>query len=75
MFINQFLRIMSNIQDKLLNRKEASKFLGIQENTLAVWATNKRYKLPFYKVGRLVKYKISDLEKFIQENQKGGCNE
>ena len=66
---------MSNIQDKLLNRKEASKFLGIQENTLAVWATNKRYKLPFYKVGRLVKYKISDLEKFIQENQKGGCNE
>jgi len=74
-FINQFLRIMSNIQDKLLNRKEASKFLGIQENTLAVWATNKRYKLPFYKVGRLVKYKISDLEKFIQENQKGGCNE
>lgn len=66
---------MSNIQDQLLNRKEASKFLGIQENTLAVWATNKRYKLPFYKVGRLVKYKISDLEKFIQENQKGGCNE
>lgn len=67
--------IKSNIEDKLINRKEASKFLGVQENTLAVWATNKRYKLPFYKVGRLVKYKISDLEKFIQENQKGGCDE
>ena len=66
---------MSNIQEKLLTRREASDFLGIQENTLAVWATNKRYKLPFYKVGRLVKYRISDLEKFIQENQKGGANE
>ena len=66
---------MSSIQEQLLTRREASDFLGIQENTLAVWATNKRYKLPFYKVGRLVKYRISDLEKFIQENQKGGCNE
>ena len=66
---------MVNVNEQLLSRKEASKFLGVQENTLAVWATNKRYKLPFYKVGRLVKYKISDLEKFIQENQKGGCDE
>ena len=57
---------------QLLSRKSAAEFLGVQENTLAVWATNKRYNLPFYKVGRLVKYKISDLENFIQENQKGG---
>lgn len=56
-------------EDQLLNRKEAAKFLGCKENTLAVWATNKRYKLPFYKVGRLVKYKISDLEKFINLNK------
>ncbi len=66
---------MGNLQEKLLTRKEASDFLGIQENTLAVWASNKRYNLPFYKVGRLVKYRISDLEKFIQNNQKGGDNE
>jgi len=63
------------ISEKLLSRKEASQFLGIQENTLAVWATNKRYNLPFYKVGRLVKYRLSDIEKFIQDNQKGGYNE
>jgi len=57
---------------QLLTRKAAAEFLGCKENTLAVWATNKRYSLPFYKVGRLVKYKISDLENFILENQKGG---
>jgi excisionase family DNA binding protein len=60
---------------QLLTRKLAAEFLGVQENTLAVWATNKRYDLPFYKIGRLVKYKVSDLEKFIQENQKGGRDE
>jgi excisionase family DNA binding protein len=60
---------MTDNKDKLLTRKEASKFLGVKENTLAVWATNKRYNLPFYKVGRLVKYKISDLEKFINFNK------
>jgi len=55
--------------NNLLTRKEAANFLGCKENTLAVWATNKRYNLPFYKVGRLVKYKISDLEKFINLNK------
>jgi len=57
---------------QLFNRKQAAQFLGVQENTLAVWATNKRYDLPFYKIGRLVKYKISDLEKFVSANQQGG---
>jgi excisionase family DNA binding protein len=60
---------MTDNKDQLLTRKEASKFLGVKENTLAVWATNKRYNLPFYKVGRLVKYKISDLEEFINFNK------
>lgn len=60
---------MIDNKNQLLTRKEASKFLGVKENTLAVWATNKRYNLPFYKVGRLVKYKISDLEKFINFNK------
>lgn len=56
---------------QLLTREEAAEVLGIQENTLAVWATNKRYNLPFYKIGRKVKYKLSDLEKFIDDNKKG----
>ena len=59
---------------QLLTRKQAAQFLGVRENTLAIWATNKRYDLPFYKVGRLTKYKALDLEKFIQSNQKGGAH-
>ena len=64
---------MTSIIEKLVSEREACEILGCRPNTLAVWRTNKRYSLPFYKIGRLVKYKVSDLEKFIQENQKGGA--
>jgi len=63
---------MTSIIQKLVSEKEACKILDCRPNTLAVWRTNKRYDLPFYKIGRLVKYKISDLEEFIQEGRKGG---
>lgn len=52
--------------DKLLTRPEAAKYLGIKPQTLSVWACTKRYPLPFVKVGRSVRYRVSDLEKFIQ---------
>lgn len=51
--------------DRLLNRKEAAELLGTTEGTLSVWTCNKRYHLPIVKVGRLVKYKLSDLMAFI----------
>lgn len=50
---------------ELLNRKEAASYLGITDGTLAVWACTGRYNLPFVKVGRLVKYRKSDLDAFI----------
>jgi hypothetical protein len=50
---------------ELLSRREAAAFLGILEQTLAVWACTKRYNLPVVKVGRLCKYRRSDLERFI----------
>ena len=53
--------------DPLFSRKEAADYLGINVRTLANWKCNKRYSLPTTKIGRLVKYKQSDLEAFIQE--------
>tara|TARA_Y100000389_G_C17400450_1_gene485025 strand:- start:417 stop:617 length:201 start_codon:yes stop_codon:yes gene_type:complete len=58
---------MQNLNDKLLTRKEAAEFLGIKENTLAIWHCSKRYKLPVIKVGRLCKYRSSDLLQFLEE--------
>ncbi len=53
-------------RSELLSRKEAALYLGVTEQTLAVWKCTKRYNLPVVKVGRLVKYKKSDLDQFIK---------
>lgn len=50
----------------LLTRKEAAEYLGVGETTLAVWACNKRYDLPYVKIGRLVKYRVEHLNAFIE---------
>lgn len=45
--------------------KQASEVLDVKETTLAVWRSTGRYNLPYLKVGRLVKYRISDLAEFL----------
>ncbi|MFQ2613048.1 hypothetical protein ACK3ZS_19930 [Aeromonas caviae] len=37
----------------------------MKATTLAVWRSTGRYNLPYLKVGRLVKYRISDLAEFL----------
>jgi excisionase family DNA binding protein len=54
--------------DRLLDGREAAAILGITYHTLAVWKCTKRQALPYVKIGRLVKYRRADLEKFISEN-------
>lgn len=52
--------------DPLLNPIAAAEFLGVSKDTLSVWRSVGRYSIPFIKVGRLVKYRQSDLEKWLE---------
>lgn len=52
----------------LLTRREAAAYLGIAEQTLAVWKCTGRRALPFVKIGRLVRYRKADLDAFIIEH-------
>lgn len=61
------LHIQKQTPNQLLTRKQAAEYLGVKENTLAIWACNKRYSLPVIKVGRLCKYRVSDLDNFLNE--------
>lgn len=45
--------------------KQAAEVLEVKPTTLAVWRSTGRYRLPYLKVGRLVKYRISDLAEFL----------
>lgn len=55
---------------ELLSRREAAAYLGVKEQTLAVWLCTKRYQIPIVKMGRLVKYKKADLDAFIQNQSR-----
>lgn len=57
-----------NVPKELLSRKEAAEYLGVSESTLAIWKCTGRYQLPCVKVGRLVKYRLADLDAFIARN-------
>lgn len=45
--------------------KQAALALGIKASTLSVWRSTGRYNLPYLKVGRLVRYRLSDLAEFL----------
>ncbi|MDA8093090.1 MAG: helix-turn-helix domain-containing protein [Betaproteobacteria bacterium] len=60
--------IQSSQPRELLTRKEAAKYLGMKEQTLAKWASTQRYDLPFIKVGKSVRYRLADLNDFLQRN-------
>ena len=51
--------------EKLLTAEQAAEILGIEPATLAVWRCTKRYDLKWIKVGRLCKYRASDVQAFI----------
>lgn len=63
------------VNEKLLSRKEASQFLGIKEQTLASWLCKKTQPLKVVKIGRLCKYRMSDLLDFLNRQTKAGCSE
>jgi excisionase family DNA binding protein len=56
---------------ELMTRNEAAAYLGITPHTLAVWKSIGRYELPVIKVGRLVKYRRTDLDQFLNANVEG----
>jgi predicted site-specific integrase-resolvase len=62
-------------KSELLNCTETSQYLGVREQTLAVWRLTGRYDLPFIRVGRLIKYRLRDIEKFLASRTVGAFPE
>lgn len=60
-------------EQKLLTRAEAAAFLGLKEQTLATWASQKRYNLKYIKAGRCVRYRVRDLEAFLDSQTVGAA--
>ena len=52
----------------LLTVKETALLLNIQPQTLAVWRHRRKFTLPWVTVGSSIKYKLEDIQKFIEKN-------
>lgn len=61
--------------DPLFSPPEAANYLGISENTLSVWRCVGRYNIEYIKVGRLVRYRKSALDAFLQRRTRGQVEE
>jgi excisionase family DNA binding protein len=53
--------------DPLFNNSEAADYIGITPSTLEVWRCTKRYQIAFIRVGRLIKYRQSALDAFLEQ--------
>uniref|UniRef100_A0A071MIW0 Helix-turn-helix domain-containing protein n=1 Tax=Burkholderia cenocepacia TaxID=95486 RepID=A0A071MIW0_9BURK len=63
------------MSDQLIDERQAAAILGTSTQTLSNWRSTGRYHLPFVKVGRLVRYRQRDIEKFIADNTVGSGRE
>ena len=54
--------------DAMLPPKTTAEILGVETQTLAAWRSNKRVALPWVKCGAAVRYKASDVQRFIEKN-------
>jgi hypothetical protein len=53
------------IESPLLTRRDAANYLRIKEQTLAMWASTRRYGLRLTKIGGRAMYLKNDLDAFI----------
>ena len=59
----------------LLDEKQAAEILTVTPGTLSVWRCTRRYPIPYVKVGRAVRYRLADLEAFMQSRTVGAAAE
>ena len=54
------------VEDPLFTPEQVALYIGISHSTLSIWRCTKRYNLAYVKVGRLVRYRKSSCDAFLQ---------
>jgi len=54
------------MEKRLLNVNELAEYTGLSKNTLYAWVC--QHRIPFVKCGRLTKFDIRSIDKWISEN-------
>lgn len=63
--------IPNNQTPKLISAGETANILGLKESTLAQFRWRGDKRLPWVKLGKSIRYKLSDIEEFIERSTIG----
>ncbi len=55
------------MERRLINVDELAQYLGVKKSTLYSWVSQRR--IPFVKCGRLTKFDLRNIDKWIEENK------
>jgi excisionase family DNA binding protein len=55
--------------EPLLTPEQTAKLLGLKVETLNTWRSTNRYSLPFIRVGRVIRYRVADIEQFLESRR------
>lgn len=58
-------------QHEYLTPSQVSRLLQIPESTLAVWRCTGRVRLAYVKIGHAVRYRLADVNGFVDGNSHG----
>ena len=64
----------TQFKTNLMTPEQVAEYLGVSNETLNVWRCTKRYNLPYVKAGRLVRYRMQDVEAFVSSRMQGESN-
>lgn len=56
--------------DPWLHTKEAADIVGFEPDTLVTWRSHEKYDIPFVRIGRAVRYPLSDLIRYKARKRK-----
>jgi excisionase family DNA binding protein len=56
---------------RFLNTSAAAEYIGIKEQTLNNWRATKRQIIPFTRIGKLVRYRVEDLDAWLASRTEG----
>lgn len=58
-----------NNEDRWINLEEASEYLGVNKDTIRNWIKNINSNIPAHKIGKLWKFKKSELDNWIKSGK------
>lgn len=61
--------------DMLLTTPEAATYLGISPKTLETWRSTGRQAVPYVRVGRLIRYRMRDLDEWMASRSQNHTGE